>query len=57
MSQLEELQPNASVRGILPNGLVTVVNVQWHGSAALELIYKTPECVQSGLSYEHPNHL
>ena len=43
MAQLEDLKPNAVVRGILPNGSVTVVNVQWHGSAALELTYKTPE--------------
>lgn len=28
MASLEELKPNASVRGILPSGLVTVVNVQ-----------------------------
>src|SRR6202140_4231066 len=43
MSKLEDLKPNASVRGILPNGLITVVSVQWHGSAALELTYKTAE--------------
>lgn len=42
MSKLEELQPNASVRGILPESLVTVVNTQWFGSEALELTYKTP---------------
>ena len=36
MSRLEDLQPNA-VRGILPDALVTVVNVQWFGSDALEL--------------------
>jgi superfamily II DNA or RNA helicase len=29
MSSLEALQPNASVRGILPDCLVTVVSVQW----------------------------
>ena len=40
MSRLEELRPNASVQGILPNGLVTVVNTQWFGSEALELTYK-----------------
>ena len=40
MALLEDLKPNASVRGILPNGLVTVVNVQWYGSEALELTYK-----------------
>jgi SNF2 family DNA or RNA helicase len=42
MSQLEELQPNASVRGVLPDCLVTVVNVKWFGSEALELTYKDP---------------
>ena len=40
MSRLEDLQPNAAVRGILPDGLVTVVSVQWFGSEALELTYK-----------------
>ena len=39
--QLEQLQPNAAVRGILPDALVTVVSVQWFGSQALELTYKT----------------
>ena len=54
MSRLEDLTPNTSVRGILPNGLVTVVNVQWHGSAALELTYKTPEGkVANELLYRH----
>ncbi len=43
MLHLEDLQPNASIRGILPNGLVTVVSVQWFGSEALELTYKTAE--------------
>src|SRR5512147_2100812 len=40
--KLEDLQPNAAIRGILPDCLVTVVNVQWFGSDALELTYKTP---------------
>ncbi len=54
MSRLEELTPNASVRGILPHGLATIVNVQWHGSAALELTYKTPEGkVANELLYRH----
>ncbi|MBI4801904.1 MAG: DUF3883 domain-containing protein [Elusimicrobia bacterium] len=42
MSKLEELKPNASVKGILPECLVAVVNVQWFGSDALELTYKDP---------------
>ena len=40
--KLEDLQTNAAVRGVLPDGLVTVVSVQWFGSEALELTYKTP---------------
>ena len=40
--KLEDLQPRASVRGVLANSLVTVVSVQWFGSEALELTYKTP---------------
>src|SRR5215218_8069473 len=39
--KLEDLQTNAAVRGILPDGAVTVVSVQWYGSEALELTYKT----------------
>jgi Domain of unknown function (DUF3883) len=37
MTKLEDLTPATAVRGILPDGLVTVVNVQWFGSGALEL--------------------
>ena len=40
---LEDLQPNAAVRGILTDGLVVVVSVQWFGSQAIELTYKTPD--------------
>src|SRR6266853_5133952 len=54
MSKLEDLQPNASVRGILPNCLVTVVNAQWFGSEALELTYKDPGGkVANELLYRH----
>jgi SNF2 family DNA or RNA helicase len=51
---LEDLRPNASVRGILPDSLVTVVSVQWFGSAAVELTYKTPSGkVANELLYRH----
>ena len=40
---LEDLTPGAAVRGILPNAAATVVSVQWYGSDAVELTYKTPE--------------
>lgn len=39
---LDDLKPGAVVRGVLPDALVTVVSVQWFGSNALELTYKTP---------------
>jgi superfamily II DNA or RNA helicase len=34
------LTRGASVRGVLPDGAVTVVDVKWHGSAVVELTYK-----------------
>jgi hypothetical protein len=40
MSRLEELTPGARVRGILPDALITVVNVQWFGDNALEHVYR-----------------
>ena len=42
MTRLEDLKPNATVHGLLPDTLVTVVTMQWSGSDTLELTYKTP---------------
>jgi superfamily II DNA or RNA helicase len=54
MARLEDLQPHAAVRGILPDALITVVNVQWFGSEALELTYKDPMGkVANALLYRH----
>src|ERR1700682_332406 len=54
MIQLKDLQPNAVVRGILPDALVTVVSVQWYGSEAVALTYKTPTGkVANELLYRH----
>ncbi|MBN2449603.1 MAG: DEAD/DEAH box helicase, partial [Lentisphaeria bacterium] len=54
MSKLEEIQPNAALRGILPDALVMVVAVQWFGSEALELTYKDPSGrVANQLLYRH----
>jgi hypothetical protein len=36
--KLEDLQPNIAVRSILREALVTVVNVQWYGDSALEML-------------------
>lgn len=40
MAQLEDIKTGATVRGILPNGLVSIVNVHWFGSDAVEITYK-----------------
>ena len=40
MARLEDLTRGAAVRGILPNGLVTVLDVKWYGTAVVELTYK-----------------
>ena len=54
MMKLEQLQVNAAVRGIIPDALVTVVSVQWFGSEALELTYKTASGkVANELIYRH----
>jgi superfamily II DNA or RNA helicase len=54
MIKLEDLQPNAAVRGIVPDGAVTVVSVQWFGTEALELTYKTAVGkVANELLYRH----
>ena len=54
MTRLEDLLPTAAVRGILPDQLVTVVSVQWFGSEALELTYKSPSGrLANELLYRH----
>ena len=40
MVRLEDLTRGASVKGILSDGLVTIVDVKWHGSAVVEVTYK-----------------
>ena len=42
MAKLENLKRGATVKGILPDCLVTVIDVKWYGSAAIELTYKDP---------------
>ncbi len=41
MAQLEELICCVKVRGILPNGVVTLVDVKWSGSNAVTIIYRS----------------
>jgi SNF2 family DNA or RNA helicase len=40
VARLEDLTRGASVKGVLADGLVTVVDVKWIGTVAVELTYK-----------------
>lgn len=40
MASLEDLTANTTVRGVLPTGVVTIVNARWHGSDVVEITYK-----------------
>jgi superfamily II DNA or RNA helicase len=40
MARLEQITRGTSVKGILPDGLVTIVDVKWIGSVAVEVTYK-----------------
>ena len=52
--KLEDIRSQAVLRGILADALVSVVSVQWYGSEALELTYKTPSGkVANELLYRH----
>jgi hypothetical protein len=52
--KLEDPQPDAAVRGILPDATVTVVSVAWHGSDALTLVYRGPNGrVADEILYRH----
>ena len=52
--RLEDLRPRSAVLGVHPDGSVTVVSVQWFGSEAVELTYKTPAgAVANELLYRH----
>jgi len=40
MAKLEDLTQGATVKGILPNHNITVIDAKWHGSDVVELTYK-----------------
>jgi hypothetical protein len=40
MATLESITRGAAVRGILPEGLVTISDVRWIGTVAIEVTYK-----------------
>ena len=43
MARLEEITKNATVKGILPDCAVTIVDAKWHGENVLEATYKGPD--------------
>ncbi|MDW8478605.1 MAG: helicase-related protein [Xanthomonadales bacterium] len=43
MLRLEELTPNAQVRGLIAEQAVTVIQVRWFGSEAVEVTYRKPD--------------
>jgi len=54
MARLEDLTPGARVKGILPEGPVTIVSLVWYGSAAAEVFYKdSAGRVHNELLYRH----
>lgn len=40
--KLEELRANQTIRGLLPNHTVTIINVEWYGSDTVSITYQTP---------------
>ncbi len=40
MARLEDLKPGVHIRGLIPGEAVSVIDAQWHGSAAVEFTYK-----------------
>lgn len=58
MVSLEDLKPGLRVQGILPDQPVTVVDVNWHGSQAVTLIYKRADGQpQTRILYRHDEGL
>ena len=43
MARLEDLTRGTTVRGIRTDGAIEVLDVKWHGTAAVELTFKDPQ--------------
>jgi len=52
MSSLEGLTVGTSVRGVLPDMLVTVVEINWYGSDALQLVSRRTACLRSAKRFQ-----
>jgi hypothetical protein len=53
MVRLEELKKGTRLKGLLTRDTITIVDIQWHGSSALELTYKD-STGKPGLEIEQP---
>ena len=55
--RLEDLTKGATVNGVLPNQLITVIEAKWYGSDVIELIYKEANgSIDSELIYRDREH-
>jgi SNF2 family DNA or RNA helicase len=55
--RLEDLTKGATINGVLPNQLITVVEAKWYGSDVIELIYKEANGnIDSELVYRDREH-
>jgi hypothetical protein len=43
-ARLEDLRPGTSVGGVVPGREVTAVALGWHGTTAVTLTYRDPDC-------------
>lgn len=51
---LEDLKIGSSVRGILPDQLVEIIQTEWYGSGAINLTYKSSKgAISSCIKYRH----
>jgi hypothetical protein len=51
---LEDLKIGSSVRGILPDQLVEIIQTEWYGSGAINLTYKSSKgAISSRIKYRH----
>ena len=40
MIQLDQLKRGLQVRGLIPQQIVTLIDVEWHGASAVEVVFR-----------------
>ncbi len=51
--RLEDLTRGATVRGILPDRVITVIDTQWHGSDVITLTYNSLSARQNVICIDY----